>query len=318
MDNGEVRTFDLNGASTIGRDGSNDIIVKHPTVSRNHARIDQQDGHYYLVDFSSRNGTRVNGRAVNPDEPLQNGARLRIGHVRAWFYLRMPDKLPRSLSAKDTGIVFHCACGQRLWSATDTAGMSVVCNACNQNVEVPPASDDNEEITGTVDGAKLAVQAAEDTAVCGICHWPIDPTEHTHTCPDCKTPSHHECWLENLGCSTYGCSQVNALAPKVQRPAEPVLNAEATPPTAVTPGPTAKQPMAWGHMLLGLSVVASMLGLLAFGVPAAVLAIIALIRLLTTRTDRRGVLAAAVLIGGLGTGAGILISRFWWLGTPLF
>lgn len=313
VDNGEVRTFELNGGSTIGRDGTNDIVVRHPTVSRNHARIDCENDQFYLHDFGSRNGTRINGRAVAESEPLQNGARLRIGHVRAWFYLKMPDKLPRSLSTRDTGIVFHCACGQRLWSASDTSGMSVVCNACNQNVEVPTQSDATDELSGTVADAKLAVASADDTAVCGICQWPIDPQEHTHICPDCKTPSHHECWLENLGCSTYGCSQVNALAPTA--PAEAVVVDDVQPLNA---GPAATPPVAWGHMLLGLSVVASLLGLIAFGIPAAALAVISLVRLLITRTDSRGVLAAAVAIATLGTAAGVLISRFWWLGTPLF
>lgn len=317
VDNGEVRTFDLNGSNTIGRDGTNDIIVKHPTVSRNHARIDNDGGQYFLIDFDSRNGTRINGRSIKPNEPLQNGARLRIGHVRAWFYFKMPDKLPRSLTTKDSGIVFHCACAQRLWSASDTAGMTVVCNNCNQNVEVPTTGEDADEISGTVSGAKLAVEAAEATHVCGICQWPIDPREQTQTCVDCKTFSHQECWLENRGCSTYGCSQVNALAPK-QRPAQPVLGTpmeEPAQPEAVAP---AAASLAWGHMLLGLSVVASLLGLVAFGVPPAVLALVALVRLMVTRNDSRVVLAAAAMIATLGTVAGVMISRFWWLGTPLF
>ena len=319
VDNGEVRTFDLNGSSTIGRDGTNDIIVKHPTVSRTHARIDSDKaGQFFLTDFSSRNGTRINGRAIAPDgEPLQNGARLRIGHVRAWFYLKMPEKLPRSLSNRDTGVVFNCSCGQRLWSATDTAGMSVVCNNCNQNVEVPRRGEEDDDGAGTVTGAKLAVEAAEATNVCGICQWPIDAHEASHLCPACNTPSHQECWMENLGCSTYGCSQVNALVPKV-RPAEPVLGAEPEPFIETIPEPVEAKSLAWGHMLLGLSVVASLLGLVAFGIPSGVLALVALVRLLTTRGKDRPVLSAAVLIAVLGAAAGVMISRFWWLGKPLF
>ncbi|MDB5327121.1 MAG: transporter ATP-binding protein [Phycisphaerales bacterium] len=319
VDNGEVRTFDLNGSSTIGRDGTNDIIVKHPTVSRTHARINSdKGGQFFLTDFSSRNGTRINGRAVAPNgEPLQNGARLRIGHVRAWFYLKMPEKLPRSLSNRDAGVVFNCACGQRLWSATDTAGMSVVCNNCNQNVEDPRSSEDDDDASGKVTGAQLDVEAADATNICGICQWPIDAHEASHVCPACNMPSHQECWMENLGCSTYGCSQVNALVPKV-RPAEPVLGAGPEPFPEIIPEPVEAKSLAWGHMLLGLSVVASLLGLVAFGIPSAVLALVALIRLLTTRDKDRPVLTAAVLIAVLGAAAGVMISRLWWLGKPLF
>ena len=318
VDNGEVRTFDLNGSSTIGRDGTNDIVVKHPTVSRHHARIDSDNGRYFLTDFSSRNGTRVNGRAIRPNEPLADGARLRIGHIRAWFYVQMPNKLPRSLSAKDTGILFHCACGQRLWSAGDTAGMTVVCNACNQNVEVPEHGNAEDDSAGTVAGVRMADARHDASDVCGICQWPIAPGEQPHVCASCKTPAHMECWLENRGCSTYGCEQVNALLPK-QRPAEPELPAAVeTLPPEIVPLPPEPKHVAWGHMLLGLSVVASLLGLLAFGVPAAVLSVIAFVRLLVTRNDSRTVLAASTLIGLLGTAAGVMISRFWWLNVPLF
>ena len=125
IDLGEVRTFQLNGAQTIGREGTNDIVVVHPTVSRHHARIEQRDGRYVLTDFHSRNGTRVNGKAVDDVELLVDGARMRFGHVRAWFFTNMPSKLPRSITNRDRGVVFNCACGQRLWSASDTVGMAV-------------------------------------------------------------------------------------------------------------------------------------------------------------------------------------------------
>lgn len=43
-------------------------------LSRRHARIFEQDGHYFLVDTGSLNGTRLNGKAIN-----QQAARLRHG-----------------------------------------------------------------------------------------------------------------------------------------------------------------------------------------------------------------------------------------------
>ena len=86
IDLGEVRTFELTGFHTIGRESGNDIVVTHPTVSRQHARIDCTNGRYTLTDFNSRNGTRLNGKAVTENEPLLDGSRMRIGHVRAWFF----------------------------------------------------------------------------------------------------------------------------------------------------------------------------------------------------------------------------------------
>jgi predicted component of type VI protein secretion system len=50
----------------IGRDPQNDIVVDDPLVSRFHAELRvRPDGRQELVDLRSRNGTFVNGRAVD-------------------------------------------------------------------------------------------------------------------------------------------------------------------------------------------------------------------------------------------------------------
>jgi hypothetical protein len=331
IDLGEVRTFELKGFDTIGRESGNDIVVTHPTVSRQHARIECVNGLYTLTDFNSRNGTRVNGKAIVEAETLIDGARMRIGHVRAWFFESMPTKLPRSISNRDRGIVFQCECGQRLWSASDTAGMTVTCGGCNQSIEVPEESvaGMTGDSAGTVAGVALIEQTQPQQTVCNVCQWPIEKSERAHRCPACGLDFHLDCWRENRGCSAYGCSQVNVLAPK-ERPATPQL---ATAQLRRTPAPTAapavihpvddeavtavKPSLAWAHAMLALSVVGSLLGTLTFGVPAAIVGLIAFVRLLISRTDPKTVLAAAVFISLLGAGAGFLISRFWWQGQPL-
>ena len=45
--------------------------------------------------------------------------------------------------------------------------------------------------------------------------------------------------------------------------------------------------------------------------------LVALGRLMVVRTDKKLILAAAVLISLLGLAAGVMISRFWWLQKPL-
>lgn len=45
----------------IGSDSGCDGIIRHPNVSRNHAKITYRDGTYFLEDLNSTNGTRVNG-----------------------------------------------------------------------------------------------------------------------------------------------------------------------------------------------------------------------------------------------------------------
>jgi ABC-type multidrug transport system ATPase subunit/pSer/pThr/pTyr-binding forkhead associated (FHA) protein len=67
----------------LGRDGSNDVVVDFRTVSRQHARLEKQNGVYHVVDLGSTNGTTLNGQqlAANARYPLKQGDVLRIGDV---------------------------------------------------------------------------------------------------------------------------------------------------------------------------------------------------------------------------------------------
>src|SRR6266542_1360262 len=54
------REFNLDAAViTIGRRDENDIVIKDPTVSRNHAEIRQEGGDLVLRDTGSTSGTVV-------------------------------------------------------------------------------------------------------------------------------------------------------------------------------------------------------------------------------------------------------------------
>lgn len=51
--------------------------------------------------------------------------------------------------------------------------------------------------------------AASDEAVgklCPYCRFPIKSGEETLTCPDCGAVLHADCWRENGGCTSYGCT----------------------------------------------------------------------------------------------------------------
>lgn len=50
---------------TIGRDPSCDVCLNHVTVSKIHAGIVLQNGHYFLFDNGSTNGVFVNGRKIS-------------------------------------------------------------------------------------------------------------------------------------------------------------------------------------------------------------------------------------------------------------
>ena len=58
----------------IGRAASADVVVTEPSVSRVHASLMRDDeGGWNLSDIRSKGGTRINGRPVDTDEPVEDG-----------------------------------------------------------------------------------------------------------------------------------------------------------------------------------------------------------------------------------------------------
>ncbi len=79
------------GSNTVGREGT-DVLVFDKTVSRTHARLEMAEGGAVSVeDFSSTNGTRVNGERLMPHalRLLADGDRVEFGSVS--YTLHLPE-----------------------------------------------------------------------------------------------------------------------------------------------------------------------------------------------------------------------------------
>ncbi|MER2513556.1 MAG: FHA domain-containing protein [Nitrosomonas ureae] len=66
----------------IGRKSlANGVLIEHPSVSRQHARIEQRGMAYWLIDLGSTNGTLLNGKLLSTREEclLKDGDLFRIG-----------------------------------------------------------------------------------------------------------------------------------------------------------------------------------------------------------------------------------------------
>ena len=77
----------LDGGTTIGRSPDCAVFLDDVTVSRKHAVVAERDGHWFIEDQGSLNGTFVNRRRVESAE-LTDGDEIQIGKYRLTFLTR--------------------------------------------------------------------------------------------------------------------------------------------------------------------------------------------------------------------------------------
>ncbi len=73
--------------TVIGRSGFCTIVLNKRSISREHAKIFERGGEYFLVDLKSVNGTFLNGRPIHDTVRLVDGDRINLYDVPLQFYL---------------------------------------------------------------------------------------------------------------------------------------------------------------------------------------------------------------------------------------
>lgn len=71
----------LRAANAIGRDAGNDISLPDEAASARHAKLEAEDGAWWIEDLGSTNGTLVNGVRIEKRERLRPGDEIGIGRV---------------------------------------------------------------------------------------------------------------------------------------------------------------------------------------------------------------------------------------------
>lgn len=72
---------------SIGRDYSNDIVIRHKSVSRSHGVFEWRDGFHIYTDIGSTNGSWINDQPVTQSTPIGVGDVLSLG-VAVWLEYR--------------------------------------------------------------------------------------------------------------------------------------------------------------------------------------------------------------------------------------
>ena len=75
----------------LGRHPQCDLVLESAAVSRQHVRITSHDGHYFLEDLNSRNGTYLNGKLVTKPQLLKDGDEIGICDLGFAFHLDVPE-----------------------------------------------------------------------------------------------------------------------------------------------------------------------------------------------------------------------------------
>ncbi len=77
-------SYPLGTSLKIGKAPDNDIVIDHPTVSRNHLVVRRQGDQFLVQDLGSTNGTFIDGAQVR-EGYLRAGALLEVGDVQLRF-----------------------------------------------------------------------------------------------------------------------------------------------------------------------------------------------------------------------------------------
>jgi len=72
--------------TAAGRYRESDSFLDDVTVSRRHAEIRREDGHFFVKDLGSLNGTYVNLQRVEEAE-LDDGDEVQIGKFKLTFFM---------------------------------------------------------------------------------------------------------------------------------------------------------------------------------------------------------------------------------------
>jgi hypothetical protein len=173
-----------------------------------------------------------------------------------------------------------------------------------------PATFKRHKSSEEVDHPSDNGQSTRKCRVCSICQTAIEEGEYKTKCGECGLPFHEECWEENLGCSAYGCSNVNALkkGPDVAvNPSPSPLPFQAGNGMPAASRATTKEE----SLLLAASILSAVFGLRCFGFLSLVALAGVIIYLLRSGSRANLRLCAACLaVCFLGFILGLILSVF--------
>jgi DNA-binding winged helix-turn-helix (wHTH) protein len=90
----------------LGREDHCDIVLRERQISREHIKLLHKDGHYFVQDLNSRNGTWVNGKKLEGTQELYDNDEIhvalaiRLQFVGSGATAPLPFEVPQTLSGR--------------------------------------------------------------------------------------------------------------------------------------------------------------------------------------------------------------------------
>ena len=134
-----------------------DLLLDDPLVSGAHCRILFKDGHFWVQDLGSTNGTQVDGRLIR-DVRLEPGAELAVGGTRMVLFLGGEEAEAEAASSRtgqpqldiawllDEELVELRGSGERTRTQADVIG---------QDLRLPPGLNAAVEVVAGQDAGKV-------------------------------------------------------------------------------------------------------------------------------------------------------------------
>jgi hypothetical protein len=155
---GYTRTALSKDRMVLGRASSNDLTVKHTSISREHCAFQREGETWYIEDLGSANGTWVGKVKVNGRSALAEKNVVKAGHARLTFHAGalgaaeaavelggggddddgQPSGPVRARAANEPPEAIACeACGAWFSIAHRLAGDTMPCPRCGAAARIP-------------------------------------------------------------------------------------------------------------------------------------------------------------------------------------
>lgn len=148
------RRVTLGEEMTIGRSSLCFWVIAHDSISRDHARIWWRDQCWWIRDLNSRNGTRVDGKALGADDVmLSEGCLLQFGdEENSWTFVHAGPPLAAALAPNGERV---CEQPEGLALGADSDAPSVIVYSKPDGQWVAEANDGS--LRAVVDGETIDV-----------------------------------------------------------------------------------------------------------------------------------------------------------------